>query len=103
MSITIDAVRPTGTKILVRRYEKPERTLGGIIIPEAWRGANCDGIWEFVRAAPGAARILGYELDESRNYLLFTRDLQGVHLGRIGDVDYWMLEAKQVQSVREWT
>ena len=46
-------IQPRNDYLLVTRYERPEESPGGIIIPESYREDRSGWLWEVVAVGPG--------------------------------------------------
>ena len=57
--IDISSIQPKGENVLCIRYERPEATPGGIIIPDPFRVDPFWAYWEVVKAGPAVERTLG--------------------------------------------
>jgi co-chaperonin GroES (HSP10) len=96
-------LQPTGSKILVRRYTKPEE-VKGIVIPESHRADTTGTLWEFVKGTPsydskdrlGYADVLGTELREGD--ILQTRSFSGLDIGW----GFFLISAEDVDVVHPW-
>ena len=53
--------------LVVSRYERPEATAGGILIPETYRTDKTQTLWEVVMPNPEAAEVFGMVLGEGDN------------------------------------
>lgn len=60
--IAVDSIQPRRDLVLCIRYERPEATAGGIIVPEPFRVDPFWAYWEVVKAGPGVERSLGIKL-----------------------------------------
>jgi co-chaperonin GroES (HSP10) len=100
MALTLEAIAPLGTKLLARRYERPEATPGGITIPETLRVDETFSLWECVRCGPKVGRTLG--IVPSADDILHTPAWRGVFVATIDEVDYYMLEEADVRAVQRW-
>jgi hypothetical protein len=95
-------IRPVGTKILCRRYEKPE-TVRGIIIPELSRQDWTGSLWEPIAFGPKAKDLLQQEIDDVEYIILKTNPWRGMSIGRgTDDKDLFMIEAAEVTNVIRW-
>lgn len=80
MKLKLEELRILGRKLLVRKYERPER-VGSIWLNPAWRQENNRALWELVKSSDGANEFLGFELEP--NSILVTPPRRGVHVSAV--------------------
>lgn len=95
MTIDLTTIRPLGERILVRRYEKPEK-IGSIYLPDEARKDATQSLWEIVRASPEAESALGCALPADD--ILVTRPWRGLFI----DDTHAFLDAREVLQVIHW-
>lgn len=61
--IDVASIQPQRDLILCIRYERPEQTAGGLIIPDPFRIDPFWAYWEVVTAGPDCEKQLGIRLD----------------------------------------
>lgn len=111
-------IEPLHRNVVVRRYQLPERTPGGLLTPEAYRGDRTQTLWEVEAAGPCAASPceacreelerdlerpwhgLGMEL--RRNDILRVTAWTAIELPRSVSEDLWMLDATAILAVYVW-
>lgn len=89
-------IRLLGSKILVRRYEKPELYNDAIVIPDQYRKDLSGTLWEYIKGGPQAADVLGMNVGEGE--ILRTPPWPAVHIGD----DLWVMEAGAVAEIMLW-
>lgn len=102
MPIDVSTIRPLGERILVRRYEKPEK-IGSIILPDEVRADNTMSLWEVVEASAKAKELLGVDLEEDD--ILQTRPWRGTFLNELEPGDgprYAFINASEVINIIKW-
>ena len=91
-----DQIHPTGDKILVRPYTKPNR-YGSIILPDTALEDQSGTLWEFIKGGPKYADELGTELNEG-DIIQTSRQMSGIYITH----GLWMIRAPQVQVIHPW-
>lgn len=94
--LTADEINPTGDRILVRPYTRPEM-YGHIILPDPTREDKSGSLWEFIKGGPKYTDDLGVELNEG-DIIQTTRAMSGVYI----TYDLWMIRASQIEVVHPW-
>ncbi len=106
-------MQPRHRNIVVKRYELPRESPGGLLIPEAYRGDRTQTLWEVIAVGPCAAepcmacrlwlkeneeeewRGLGYSL--ARDDIIITVGWTAIELP--GDNAEWIVDARHVKGV----
>jgi len=94
--LDIDAVRPLGARVLVRRYEKPE-SVRGILIPRSYAHDDTLSLWEVVRSTAQSDDAVGATL--LPDDIVQTRPWRGVALG---DGTHFFINAHDILNVIPW-
>ena len=106
MRNTIDAARlmPIGKRILVKPYQLPEMTEGGIILPDPYRDERSWSHFEFVSASKEALKSLGLK-ELHVGAILRTRLKMPADSGYDDEADgrkLLFLDAGEVEQVILW-
>jgi hypothetical protein len=111
MQLTSDDIEPLGTRMLVRKYRKPEK-IGSIYINPAWAVDNSRALWEVVKAGkcrctkkrPNhcAECYLGMEIEEGT--IVVTLPNRGVYACLWDEDEIFYLFAEEVMKwiPRDW-
>jgi len=91
-----EQINPTGDRMLVRPYTKPNR-YGSIILPDPTLEDRSGTLWEFIKGGPKYADVLGTELNGG-DIIQTSRPMSGVYI----TYNLWMIRASQVQVVHPW-
>ena len=93
-------IRPLGTNLIVKRYERPEKYPGGIIlVPESWRKVGDTTIFEYVRASEKALEAM--DAEPPVGSIITVADGTAVYLGHYPEDggELWAVPAEAVKSV----
>jgi len=94
--LTPEQINPTGDKVLVRPYKKPNM-YGSIILPDPTLEDKSGTLWEFIKGGPKYADELGTELNEG-DIIQTSRAMSGVYITN----NLWMIRASQIQVIHPW-
>lgn len=87
-------LEPLGTRILVRKYTKPEM-IGSIHINPAWQVDNSRALWEVVKAPQAAKDYVG--LDIQPDWILVTLPNRGLYVEGLWDAaEHYLLFAEEI-------
>ena len=89
-------VEPYKTRILVRKYSKPER-VGSILLNPAWLVDNSRALWEVVKASKKAEEYLGLPLPPDT--ILVTLPNRGLFQNLDEKEEHYFLFAEEVVKV----
>lgn len=92
-------LRPLGTRIIVRKYELPEK-IGQIVVPEAWRKDRSLQVFEVVKTTSKANRALGIEL--TPDDIVETRRSWEMLAHPALPEDHYFLDATDISGVHQW-
>lgn len=99
MTVDPQNLRPLGTRIIVRKYELPEK-IGSIHVPEAWRGDRSLQVFEVVKTTEKANAALGIELTPD-DIVETRRSWEMVSHPQLPE-DHYFLNAEDVASIYPW-
>lgn len=93
-------IKPLKTRILVRKYKRPEK-VGSIFLNPAWLVDNSRALWEVVKASAKAEEYLGVALPPET--ILVTLPSRGVHVILDEPEEHYFLFAEEVVKIINWT
>lgn len=108
---TSDSIEPYGSRILVRKYRKPEK-IGSILLNPAWLVDNSRALWEVIKVAPCKCTkkqpnkcpncYLGLEIEP--DWILITLPNRGTHIPLWDQEEMYFLFAEEVVKyiVKDW-
>lgn len=89
----VSDIRPLGTRMLVRKYVRPER-IGSLYVPPSFDVDNSRSLWEVVKSTEKANKYLGVGLQEGD--LLVTLPNRGVYVEVDDAAEHYFLFAEEV-------
>lgn len=102
-TIEPDRLRILADRVLVKSYEKPDRTDGGILIPDTVRRDRSWTLWEVIDSGPDVEQVLGARLRP--NDIVKTRQTAPVDTG-LEDPDdgrpLLLLGADRIYHITRW-
>ena len=99
--LKLSDIKPYGTRILVRKYTKPEK-IGNIWLNPAWLVDNSRALWEVVVSTAKAEEYLGLALPV--NTILITLPNRGYHFPLLSEQDeHYFLFAEEIVKIIPWS
>lgn len=97
-----DDIRPLGTRIIVRHYERPEETPGGIVIPPSYQEDTGGELWEAVKWSDEAERYVGlkYAMNLHEGMILRTKPLEPIEIEDSNGL--WIVSAEKIIGAIPW-
>ena len=93
-------ITPVGTRILVRKYTKPEK-IGSIWLNPAWLVDNSRALWEVVKSTEKADKYTGLEL--LPDTILITMPNRGVFADLDEKIEHYFLFAEEIIKIIPWS